>query len=209
MQTPSATIGIRGGLILVDLTPDGQLQVIFGYGVGVTVTGLNGVAQAITRGFQVTVAGLGAAPSTASPAPPGASAALLAQLDRRPGGNGARTIPTDATVGNSGFLRRFQRSQLCKRNRHRGWRTPFSKPRRRFRSVPTAQLFSRALRGPKLELRRLRRQHRYMPVTQPMPAPVVISYAGNFKSTNGQGTARGLLDPGGPAASASAIRAGP
>src|SRR5271169_1983057 len=60
MQTPSATIGIRGGLILVDLAPDGQLQVIFGYGAGVIVTGLNGLAQTITRpGFQVTVAGRG------------------------------------------------------------------------------------------------------------------------------------------------------
>ncbi len=105
MQTPSATIGIRGGLILVDLTPDGGLQVIFGYGAGVTVTGLNGLAQTITRpGFQVTVAGRGAAPSTPSPAPPGASAALLAQLDGRPGGHGgARTIPTDTTVANSGI----------------------------------------------------------------------------------------------------------
>ncbi len=105
MQTPSATIGIRGGLILVDLTPDGQLQVIFGYGAGVTVTGLNGLAQTITRpGFQVTVAGRGAAPSTPSPAPPGTAAALLAQLDGRPGGNGgARTIPTDAAVANSGI----------------------------------------------------------------------------------------------------------
>src|SRR5580693_5340519 len=106
MQTPSATIGIRGGLILVDLSPDGQLQVIFGYGAGVTVTGLNGLAQTITRpGFQVTVAGRGAAPSTPSPTPPGAAAALLAQLDGRPGGNGgARTIPTDATVANCFFF---------------------------------------------------------------------------------------------------------
>jgi hypothetical protein len=105
MQTPSATIGIRGGLILVNLTPDGQLQVIFGYGAGVTVTGLNGLAQTITRpGFQVTVAGRGATPSAPAPAPPGAAAALLAQLDGRPGGNGgARTIPTDTMVANSGI----------------------------------------------------------------------------------------------------------
>src|SRR6516164_5968154 len=105
MRTPSATIGIRGGLIMVDLTPDGQLQVIFGYGVGVTVTGLNGQSQTITRpGFQVTVTGRGAAPSEPSPAPPGAATALLAQLDGRPGGNGgARTVPTDTMVANSGI----------------------------------------------------------------------------------------------------------
>src|SRR5262249_38556524 len=69
MQTPSATIGIRGGLILVNLSPAGQLQVIFGYGAGVTITGANGISQTITRpGFQVTVAGRGATPS--EPAPP-------------------------------------------------------------------------------------------------------------------------------------------
>ena len=33
MRTPTATIGIRGGLILVNLSPDGQLQVVFGYGL--------------------------------------------------------------------------------------------------------------------------------------------------------------------------------
>src|ERR1700731_2421065 len=112
MQTPSATIGIRGGLILVDLSPDGQLQVIFGYGAGVTVTGLNGLAQTITRpGFQVTVAGRGAAPSTPSPTPPGAAAALLAQLDGRPGGNGGgRTIPTHAG-----------RHQLCGKFQEHEW----------------------------------------------------------------------------------------
>jgi|SRR5712691_1710349 len=104
LQTPSATIGIRGGLILVNLTPDGQLQVIFGYGAGVTITGLNGISQTITRpGFQVTVAGRGAAPAPPSPAPPGATAAMLTQLDGRPGGTGgARTIPTDTMVSNSG-----------------------------------------------------------------------------------------------------------
>src|SRR6516164_3113063 len=105
MRTPTATIGIRGGLILVNLSPDGQLQVVFGYGLGVTVTGLNGIAQTITRpGFQVTVAGRGAAPSEPSPAPPGATTALLAQLDGRPGRNGgARTVPTDTMVANSGI----------------------------------------------------------------------------------------------------------
>ncbi len=103
-QTPAATIGIRGGLILVDLAPDGRLEVIFGYGTGVTITGLNGISQTITRpGFQVTVAGRGAAPSAPAPAPPGATTAILAQLDGQPGrSGGARTIPTDTMVANSG-----------------------------------------------------------------------------------------------------------
>src|SRR5712675_1508747 len=75
MQTPSATIGIRGGLALVSLSGGGQLDVIFGYGKGVTITGTNGASQTITRtGFHVTVSGPGASPSEPSPAPPGATA---------------------------------------------------------------------------------------------------------------------------------------
>ncbi len=118
MRTPDATIGIRGGVVLVDLAcrpnlpqarsnvcPDPQLNVIFVYGKNVTVTGLNGVSQVITRpGFEVTVAGRGASPSAPGPAPAGAAAALLAQLDGRPGGNGgASTVPTEAMVANSGI----------------------------------------------------------------------------------------------------------
>jgi hypothetical protein len=56
VQTPSATIGIRGGVILVKQADGGTLDVIFVYGKGVTVAGLNGVSQKITRpGWEVTV----------------------------------------------------------------------------------------------------------------------------------------------------------
>ncbi len=105
MTTPVATIGIRGGVILVNLAPNGSLDVIFGYGTAVTVTGINGIAQTITRpGFQVTVSGRGAVPSSPAPAPQGAAAALIAQLDGRPGGSGgAHTVPTESTVANSGI----------------------------------------------------------------------------------------------------------
>ncbi len=80
-RAPTATIGIRGGVMLIDVNPDcgagiatagcNALQVVFAYGKGVTVTGLDGVSQTVTRpGFQVTVAGPGAAPSSPAPAPP-------------------------------------------------------------------------------------------------------------------------------------------
>src|SRR5271169_4033952 len=60
MRTPTATIGIRGGVMLFDLAADGRLTVHKVYGKSVTITGLNGLAQTITRpGFQVTVAGRG------------------------------------------------------------------------------------------------------------------------------------------------------
>ena len=78
---------------------------IFVYGKGVTVTGLNGASQTLTRpGFEVTVSGPGASPSDPGPAPPGATAAMLAQLDGRAGGNGgAPVVPTEVTVTNSGI----------------------------------------------------------------------------------------------------------
>ena len=118
MRTPTATIGIRGGVMLVNLRSDcatsasrfgapncNALEVIFVYGKGVTVTGLDGVSQTITRpGFEVTVSGPGASPSDPAPAPPGATAALSAQLDGRAGGNGgAPIVPTEVTVTNSGI----------------------------------------------------------------------------------------------------------
>jgi FecR protein len=104
-RTPAATIGIRGGVMLVDLAPSGKLSVIFVFGNGATITGLNGVSQTIFRpGFEVTVSGPGASPSDPAPAPPGSTAALLAQLDGRAGRHGgAPTVPTEVMVENSGI----------------------------------------------------------------------------------------------------------
>jgi hypothetical protein len=104
-RTPAATIGIRGGVILVDQTSTGALTLIFVYGKAVTVTGLNGVSQTIFRpGFEVTVSRPGASPSDPAPAPPGAAAAMLAQLDGHAGANGgAATVPTEVMVVQSGL----------------------------------------------------------------------------------------------------------
>ena len=205
MQTPSATIGIRGGLILVDLTPDGQLQVIFGYGAGVTVTGLNGLAQTITRpGFQVTVAGRGAAPSTPSPTPPGAAAALLAQLDGRPGGNGgARTIPTDAAVAKSGIATAVSSTA--------GVQAQTQQPPRVANAVqqatttlqvtansPVVQQSITASQAQTTPTTPVTPVTPGTPVMPPPPPPVVISYAGLFKDTPGSGTAttQGFINQG-------------
>ncbi len=105
MRTPTATIGIRGGVMLVDLAADGRLTVHKVYGKSVTITGLNGVSQTITgNGFEVTVSGPGASPSDPAKSPPGATAALNNQLDGRASGNGgATTIPTEVMVTNSGI----------------------------------------------------------------------------------------------------------
>ncbi len=112
LRTPSATIGIRGGVVLVNQAAGGGLEVIFAYGKGATVTGLNGISQTIIRpGWEVTLSGPGAAPSAPAPAPPGAAAALLAQLDGLAGkSGGATTIPTDTAVANSGVGQAIQQS---------------------------------------------------------------------------------------------------
>src|SRR5262249_33618341 len=85
---------------LAELRPDGQLSVYFVFGNAVTVTGLNGTIQTISRpGFAVSVAGPGAAPSAPFRAPALVIGQLLTQLDGRAGGNGgAAQIPTDVSV---------------------------------------------------------------------------------------------------------------
>lgn len=105
LRTPTATIGIRGGVVLIDQAANGHLEVEFVYGKGVTITGLNGASQTIYRpGFAVSVAGPGAAPSDPGPAPPGFGAGALAQLDGHIGSSGgAPAVPTEATVTNSGI----------------------------------------------------------------------------------------------------------
>jgi hypothetical protein len=105
MRTPSATIGIRGGVFIMDQQVTGPLDVVFVFGQGVTVTGNTGATQAILRpGFSVSVAGPGAAPTPPAPAAPGQIAGLLARMDGRSGGSGgATTVPTEASVTGSGI----------------------------------------------------------------------------------------------------------
>jgi hypothetical protein len=105
MQTPSSTIGIRGGVFIMDQQAAGPLDVVFVFGQGVTVTGRTGASQTIYRpGFSVSVAGPGAAPTPPVPAAPGQIAGLLARMDGRAGGNGgATTVPTEARVATSGI----------------------------------------------------------------------------------------------------------
>jgi trimeric autotransporter adhesin len=99
LRTSTATLAVRGGAFIVDITANGQTAVIFIYGNGLTIAGLNGAVQSITQpGFEVTIT-----PAGAMSAPQPASVALLTQLntslDGQPGGNGgATTIPTNTTV---------------------------------------------------------------------------------------------------------------
>jgi trimeric autotransporter adhesin len=215
LQTPAATIGIRGGVVLGTLT-GGNLRVIFAYGKGVTITGLNGVSQTITRpGFQSIVSGPGASPSAPAPAPPGTSAAVLAQVNGRSGATGgATTVPTNAMAENTGVAttsntvpavqtqtqqppnvnNTVQQAQTTLQVTANSGLDQLAAP-----TTTTAAAIVTPTTTPTTPI---------IPATPPPPPPppappappapsVTVSYAGNFKSTNGQGTAGGMLDPGG------------
>lgn len=103
LLTPTAALGVRGGVFLMDLGADGHLDVVFLYGKSLKVTGTNGVSQTITRaGFGVSVTGRGASPSSPGPLAPGIMKKFLAALDGHAGSNaGSKNPPTDTAVANS------------------------------------------------------------------------------------------------------------
>ncbi len=103
MRTPSASIGIRGGVFLLSVSQGGQIEVVFLYGKGLIVNA-NGQTQLVTRpGWAVTVSGPGAPPSKAAPASEVEIANLLNQLTGRPGATGgAPNHPTEPLLAGSG-----------------------------------------------------------------------------------------------------------
>jgi hypothetical protein len=105
MQTPAATIGVRGGIFVMDLQRGGSLDTVFVYGKGMTVTGTSGITQLITRpGFGVSVAGPGAAPTLPAAMPSGKLGAMFAQLGGKNGATGgSKNPPSDRTVASSGI----------------------------------------------------------------------------------------------------------
>src|SRR6266851_3902994 len=103
LRTSTATLAVRGGAFLVKIEHNGETRVIFVFGDGLTITGLNGIVDTLRRpGFQITISAAGvASPATAVPA--GQLAQLIAQLDGQQGGTGgAKVIPTDTAVVESG-----------------------------------------------------------------------------------------------------------
>jgi hypothetical protein len=103
MQTPTGVLAVRGGIFLAAIGSNGT-DVTFLYGQGLTVSNAAGM-QSLTRpGYMVTISGRNTPPTEPRPAPPGATAALLSQLDGRSGGTGgAQRTPTDQTVVSSGI----------------------------------------------------------------------------------------------------------
>jgi hypothetical protein len=105
VRTPSATLGIRGGVALVSVGNDGSTSAVFLHGVALNVTSLAGGTQTITRpGFFVQVAP-GAPPTAPGPPPPGLVSGLLTQLagpsrgaPPPPAGIGGSTLPPSDTA---------------------------------------------------------------------------------------------------------------
>jgi hypothetical protein len=104
MNTPSGALGIRGGVFLLQLLPNGQFLVVFLYGKSLTVTA-NGQTQTLTHpGWAIIVNGAGSAPSAPFVAPPNTIAEILALLGGEPGATGGSSHPpSNLTLANSGI----------------------------------------------------------------------------------------------------------
>lgn len=82
LKTPTAVIGIRGGIALVNVQPGGATQATFLFGDQMTVAAA-GVTQVATRpGFAITATTADEAPSAPTPAPPAQLNAALNSLER-------------------------------------------------------------------------------------------------------------------------------
>jgi len=98
VTTPSSTIGIRGGISIVDVGRQ-QTMSIFVFGISMTV-GAGGKLEIVTRpGFQVTTF-FGGLPGLATRVPQGSLGALFAQLE---GSRGGSQGGADQAAQNSGF----------------------------------------------------------------------------------------------------------
>jgi hypothetical protein len=211
MQTPSATIGIRGGVALVKVSVSGSVdptEVIFVYGKSVTITGTNGVSQTITRpGFAVTVLGAGASPSEPALPPPGTAAALISQLDGRAGGNGgATTTPTEVRVADSGIANAISNNFTA--SQPPAQRTANVNRLVQQNQLQLQQVANQPVSQGGVQLFQLAQMPRVSPPTPPPPTPPTpppptppspTVYAGIFKSTNGSGTTLGFTGQSPPA----------
>ncbi len=82
LKTPTAVIGIRGGIALVNVQPDGATRATFLFGDQMTVVA-GGVTQIATRpGFAITAAASDQAPSPPARAAPAQLNAALNSLER-------------------------------------------------------------------------------------------------------------------------------
>jgi hypothetical protein len=99
LDTPAGAIGIRGGIFIAQISPDGELTVVFVYGKELTVTGRNGARTIVRRpGFAVTIDRAGGGPSAPFAAPRNLLGGFVGQFDGLPGGGGGLPPVTEARL---------------------------------------------------------------------------------------------------------------
>ncbi len=106
IKTPTATIGIRGGIIIIKVdAKTGATRATFVFGKVMTVTNKSGVTIRVTRpGFSVDVASLFDPPSSPFKVPGGVIASYLTELEGRTGQTAGLTENlTDVQVADSGI----------------------------------------------------------------------------------------------------------
>ena len=104
LNTPTATIGIRGGIILVNIAETGATEATFLFGQSMQITSAD-VTREVTRpGFAVSVIAADLAPSEPAPVSAESLDAALGGLEGSEGeSGGAEDTPEDSDVAASGI----------------------------------------------------------------------------------------------------------
>jgi hypothetical protein len=102
MKVGSATLGLRGGIAVIDASNPGGLDAFFMFGTKLTVTTPQGTQTATRPGSTIKTV-FGQQPSSPSLTPAGALTGPLAKLEAPTGQTVRGTTNVDAKVGQSGF----------------------------------------------------------------------------------------------------------
>ena len=92
IKTPAAIVGVRGGVILLAVNPNGAATAYFIYGEEATITSASGHLSLHRRSWAVDIGPDGKI-GDPHPADPAVLLGLLKQLNGQPGGNGGASPP--------------------------------------------------------------------------------------------------------------------
>jgi hypothetical protein len=92
--TPTAVVGIRGGIALINVAANGQTQAVFLFGQHMTVSAAGQTQIVVRPGYQVTVAQADKTPSAPTPAPKRMIEAAFKSLEAKPLASGEATAGT-------------------------------------------------------------------------------------------------------------------
>ena len=105
IRTPSATLAVRGAIVLVEILPNGGTRAVLLYGDSMTMTGAGGDSKTVSEpGFAISLSSPGGSPSSPFAISVADLAALLGGMEGRSGGNGGAANPvTEADLARSGI----------------------------------------------------------------------------------------------------------